>query len=754
MTGLHNGRMRRRPALVLLGCTTALALVAAACGGGARPSDAVRIPPNSEPSAVYDAKGRLITVLRRENRVPVPLSAVPRVAQDAVVAIEDSRFWSHRGVDPRAVARAASRNAQSGGVSEGGSTITQQYVKNALLTPERSLERKVEEASLAISLERTYSKEFILEQYLNTIYFGGGAYGIEAAARSFFGRPAAQLDLAQAALLAGLVRSPSYYDPRRDAQRAVDRRSTVLRRMEELGLITADQRTFADATPLQLAPPQPLPEQLPYPGAHFVDAVKDWLLRGTDALGDTQAERFDALYRGGLRINTTIDLDLQAQAERSIKEVLGNQGVDPRAPDAALVSVEPRTGYVRAMVGGYDYFGSHAYRQTNLAKGSGRQTGSSFKPIVLAAALENGVSPAKRFSAPAATTLRIPGGVWKVKGGGIGSGTLEECTVVSSNTCYANVILDKNVGPQRAIDTAKRLGIVHTDLQANPAAVLGTNNATVEDMASVYATFANSGVRVEPTYVTSVTAGNGDVLYSHSPVQSKAVEPDVARQVSGILEQVVVRGTGKDAAIDRPAGGKTGSAQRNTDAWFCGYVPQLATAVWVGFAQPRADRNGRRELVSMSSPNTRITVFGGTYPARIWQSFMQGALSTTPPVPLVDPLAPALPPTTTVPPASPSVTVPVPSQSNGSTRVPTLTGLTPSAAAARLRGAGLVPEEIRTVVVGAVPNQIVAQSPAAGSSARPGSTVWFEVVGPPPTTTTTTTTTTVPAPPAAPPPGG
>jgi len=239
-----------------------------------------------------------------------------------------------------------------------------------------------------------------------------------------------------------------------------------------------------------------------------------------------------------------------------------------------------------------------------------------------------------------------------------------------------------------------------------------------------------------------VTAGNGDVLYSHQPVQSKAVEPDVARQVSGILEQVVVRGTGKDAAIDRPAGGKTGSAQRNTDAWFCGYVPQLATAVWVGFAQPRADRSGRRELVSMTSPNTRITVFGGTYPAKIWHSFMQAALTPTPPLPLVDLLAPALPPTTTVPPASPSVTQPVPPSRVSYTRVPNLTGLTPSAARARLRSAGLVPEQIDTRVVGAVPDQIVAQSPAPGSSLKSGSTVWFEVVGPPPTTTTTTTSTT------------
>jgi penicillin-binding protein 1A len=264
---------------------TALAIVAAACGSNARPADPVRLPVNSEPSAIYDAKGRLITVLRRENRIPVSLSAVPRLAQDAVVAIEDSRFWTHHGIDPRAVARAASRNAAAGEVSEGGSTITQQYVKNALLTSERSLSRKVEEATLAIAIERTYSKQLILEQYLNTIYFGAGAYGIEAASRVYFGIPAKQLNLPQAALLAGLIRAPVSYNPRTKPDVAIARRNTVLKRMAELRSITPAERDFASLTPLQLVALTPLPEQSPYPAAHFVDAVKEWLLRGTDALG-------------------------------------------------------------------------------------------------------------------------------------------------------------------------------------------------------------------------------------------------------------------------------------------------------------------------------------------------------------------------------------------------------------------------------------------------------------------------------------
>jgi len=714
---------------------TALAIVAAACGSNARPADPVRLPVNSEPSAIYDAKGRLITVLRRENRIPVSLSAVPRLAQDAVVAIEDSRFWTHHGIDPRAVARAASRNAAAGEVSEGGSTITQQYVKNALLTSERSLSRKVEEATLAIAIERTYSKQLILEQYLNTIYFGAGAYGIEAASRVYFGIPAKQLNLPQAALIAGLIRAPVSYNPRTKPDLAIARRNTVLKRMAELRNITNAERDFASLTPLQLVALTPLPEQSPYPAAHFVDAVKEWLLRGTDALGETQAERFDALYRGGLRINTTIDLDLQAAAEKSIRDTLGAQGVDRRSPDAALVSIEPRTGFVRAMVGGFNYFGSHDYRQTNLARGTGRQTGSSFKPIVLATALTNGISTTRRFPAPSATTFRIPGGIWKVKGGGIGSGTLEECTVVSSNTCYAKLILDKDVGPERAVEMGRRLGVTHTKLTANPAAVLGTNNATVEDMAAVYATFANSGINVPPSYVTSITAGNGDVLYSHSHAQTKVLEPEVSRKVSQILEQVVVRGTGKDAAIDRPAGGKTGSAQRNTDAWFCGYVPQLATAVWVGFAQPRPDRNGRRQLVSMSPPNTRITVFGGKYPAKIWHDYMTIVAATTPPLPLVDPADAPPPTTTTVPRSNPAVTQPV--SVPGFATVPDLTGLSPATARSRIRAAGFEPLEITTQAIGAVPNQIVGQGPAANSAARTGGIVWFEVIEPPPTTTTT-----------------
>ena len=601
------------------------------------------LPTNAQPSAIYAADGTLITVLREENRVNVSLERIPRYLQDAVVAIEDERFWTHNGVDPRAVARAASSNAQAGGVEEGGSTITQQYVKNALLTPEQSLGRKIEEATTALALERNYSKSLILELYLNTIYFGNGAYGVGAAAETYFGVPVEDLTLEQSALLAGIIQAPSRHDPRENPESALARRDLALDRMADQELITAAQRDAAQATPIELAPPQPLPEQAAYPAPHFVDEVKDWLLNESDILGDSRAERRERLVRGGLRIDTTIDLRLQAEAEASIRDVLPGQGVDPRTPDAALVSIEPRTGFVRAMVGGYDYFGTHSYRQTNLAVGAGRQTGSAFKPVVMATALEAGVPPSKRFDAPSSGVFDIPGGVWRVRGGGIGSGTMAECTVVSSNTCYANIVLDPAVGAERSVEMAERLGVVATEVRPNPSIVLGANNATVQDMASVYATFANDGVHVPPSYVTKVTGPDGEVVYQHEHEQSRALSTASVREIAPALEGVIARGTGRRAAIARPAGGKTGSAQNNTDAWFTGYTQELSTAVWVGFSEPRPDSSGRRQLVSMAPPNTRITVFGGTYPAQIWAEFMSRALADTPPSPLVDPATAPIP---------------------------------------------------------------------------------------------------------------
>lgn len=731
-----------RTLTVLCALFSVVAIVATACSS-AREAPPILLPTNAEPSTIYDANGTLITTLQEENRSVVSLDQIPRTVQDAVIAIEDDQFWHHNGINPRSIARAARSNAASGEITQGGSTITQQYVKNALLSDEQTIGRKLEEASLAMALERNYSKELILELYLNTIYLGAGAYGVDAAARTYFGVPVSDVTLPQAALLAGVIQSPARHDPRRHPDSALKRRNLVLSEMLEQGMITKAQYTEARATPIVLAEETPLPEQLPYPAPHFVDEVKNWLLNQSDTLGKNRGERRERLLRGGLKIYTTVDLTMQQEAEDAIRSVFKAQGTDPKDPDAALVSIDPKSGFVKAMVGGFNYFGTHAYRQANLAMGTGRSTGSAFKPIVMAAALEAGVSPSKVFNSPSSTQFKVPGGIWKVKGGGgLGAGTMHECLVVSSNTCFANIILDKQVGAERADDMAKRLGIVSTKLSVSPAMVLGPNNTTVLDVASVYATFANDGVHVPPAFVTKIVGPDGEVIYQHAHSQSKAIEPEIARQVTSAMEGVIAGGTGKSAAIDRPAAGKTGSAQRHTDAWFTGFTPQLATAVWVGFAETRADRSGTKRLVSMTSPNTRITVFGGTYPAKIWSTFMKSALAESPVLPLIS--ADDVPiPTTTVP--SPNATVTDAVKATEMALVPNVVGASPESARKKLTGEGFKVRELRNEVVDLASSTVTAQSPSSGSSLPKGTEVWIQFpVPPPPPTTTTTSTSTVP----------
>lgn len=719
---------RVRTALVV-----SVAMLAASCGH-ARSAPPVVLPTNAEPSVIHAADGSVLTVLRNENRRSVPLEAIPSTMQDAIVAIEDSRFWTHSGVDPQAIVRAAGRNAEEGTVAEGGSTITQQYVKTALLSPEQTLGRKIEEASIALAIERAYSKQLILELYLNTIFFGNRAYGVAAAAEEYFGVQVEDLSLPQAALLAGIVQAPARHDPRVNPDSALQRRNLVLRRMVEQNLITAAQGEAAAAEPLGVVEESGAGGVTRYRAPHFVDEVKKWLLYESDALGDTVEERTDRLMNGGLRIDTTLDPRLQNDAEEAIASVLKDQGTDPRMPDAALVSIEPRNGFVRAMVGGHDYFGTHSYRQSNLATGAGRHPGSAFKPVVMAAALEAGVSPSKRFNAPPSATFRIPGGVWPVKGGGIGSGNMTECMVVSSNTCYANIVLDPAVGAEKGAEMARKLGVVSTTVEPNPSLVLGAVNATVQDMASVYATFANDGVNVPPVLVTKITAADGSVIYQHQHLQRRAMSPASVRVLAPALEGVISSGTGKRAAIGRPAGGKTGSAQNNTDAWFCGYTQQLATAVWVGFAEPRPDRNGVRRLVPMTRPNTRMTVFGGDYPAQIWAAFMSRALQDVEPTPLVDPLT-TPPPTTTVPQPDDGFKQ-FDSTEQTFAEVPEVEGLDASAARSRLRRAGFDVETLIVRTEFARDSVVLSQSPAPGASVRAGSTVVIEVseLPPPPTT--------------------
>lgn len=640
---------------------------------------------------IYAADGALITTLSaEENRELVELDDLPDHVADAVIAIEDARFLEHRGVDARAVMRALRRNAEAGEVIEGGSTITQQYIKNLLGEDDKTVKRKLREASLAVQLERQYTKRRILELYLNTIFLGNGAYGIQAAALEYFGVPAAELTLAQSAVLAGLIRSPSASDPYDLPERAIARRNEVLSRMTELGLVKPADAASAAAEPLGL---RVKADEDRYAAPYFVEQVKRFVL-DDPRFGKTPSERQRLLFRGGLRITTSLDLRLQALAEDAVGKVRpGEPG-----PDAALAAIEPTTGAVRALVGGRDFFSGNPRAKLDLATGGpGRPAGSSFKPFVLAAALEKGIPLDKVYPAPSSIELALPSEVWKVEnyeGSGGGSADLRDATVRSYNTVYAQLVME--VGPEEAMRMASRLGIADP-LEPFPSAVLGTNDVHALSMASAYGTFATRGVQVDPAFVMTVTRSDGAVLYQHQTSARRAVTRYVADQVNSVLQEVMTRGTGTDARIGRPAAGKTGTGQAWRDAWFVGYTPDLVTAVWMGFAE-----EGRRSMVPPATP-FRIT--GGTWPAEIWQLFMTNALADVPASDFALPEPPPAPPTS----------------------ITTSTTLDPAALLANVRG---MPNQIATQTLEAQgvkvrihsvaddeypPGVVVAQRPPAGT---------------------------------------
>jgi penicillin-binding protein 1A len=701
-----------------LACLTVLATAADACTYESRAVLPV-VPIESESSTLYAADGRLITTFHaEENRKVVHLEEIPAHVRDAVIAIEDERFYRHNGVDVRGVLRALRANTGAGQVQQGGSTITQQYVKKVLLRDDsQTVSRKLQEASMAVQLERRYSKDRILELYLNAIYFGNGAYGLEAAARQYFGKSVETLTLAEGALLAGLIQRPSATDPYKGPDAALARRNVVLERMRFNGFATDAAIDAALVEPLTLASAT-TPAAERYAAPYFVEAVKQWIL-DDPRFGSTPQDRRDLLFGGGLRIQTTVDLDAQAQAEAAANGVLP----DPNGPAVSLVSIEPATGYVKAMVGGRDFFGTGPNDKLNLATQGGRSAGSSFKPFTLATALEEGIDPQTQIPAPGCINIPLPHEVWDVcnaEGTGPAVTSILEGTVHSYNTLYAQLIL--RVGPEKAMEMATRLGI-RSPLQSNPASVLGTNNVTALDMASAYASFANRGVYVPPVLVTRIARADGTVLYEYEHTQKKVLAANVADTVTSILEQVIQRGTGTRAKLDRPAAGKTGSSQKNRDGWFVGYTPDLATAVWVGF--PNVGANG--ELVSMRPPRTPITVFGGTYPAQIWQRFMSAALAGRPPTPFHPPDS-TTPTTVGATSNAPTTTTTI---AAASTPVPQVVGMKVEDASAALTAAGFAVERIPAPAGAKPPGRVVAQSPIGGTSAPAGSTVRIEVAGDP-----------------------
>ncbi len=695
-----------------LACLLAAASAASGCTYTSRAAE----PPTEEEiesSTVYAADGALVhTFHAEENRKVIAFEQIPEHVRNAVIAIEDERFYRHTGVDVRAVLRAARSNAVAGSIEQGGSTITQQYVKQEILDDDsQTVERKVQEASMAVQLERRYSKDRILELYLNAIYFGNGAYGIEAAAFQYFGKAAADLTLAEGALIAGLIQRPGSSDPFDAPEVALARRRLVLERMLANEMIDEAEWQAAEATPLALATAV-VPAAERYPAAYFVEEVKQWIL-DDPRFGATAKERRDLLFGGGLRIQTTVDLDAQAKAEAAVNEVLA----DPAGPAASLVSVETGSGYVRAMVGGRDFFGETPIAKLNLATQGPRQAGSAFKPLVLAEALAQGIDPETAIPAPACLNIPMenaaPYKPCNYGGGGGGTVSIAEGTVRSYNTLYVQLM--QRVGPEAAMEMATRLGI-RSPLKPVLSAVLGVNDVTAMDMAGAYSTFANRGVKVSPVLVTRITRADGTVLFNHEHSQTKVMEADLADTLTSILEQVIQRGTGTDAKLDRPAAGKTGTADDWVDAWFAGYTAELSTAVWVGFPTPGPDG----EPTQMRPPNTPIRVTGGSYPAEIWQRFMSTTLAGRPVVAFTPPTT-----TTTTPALLPTApTSPVGPMS----ALPDVRGLPGAEATAALTAAGFRPVTAPAPASEKAAGTVVAQSPAPGSAPR-GSVVTIEVAG-------------------------
>jgi len=638
----------------------------------------------AQTSRVWDRNGKLITELRGEqNRTDVSINDVPELVQHAVVAIEDERFYDHSGVDLKAILRAARSNVGAGGIAQGGSTITQQYVGNVFLDrSDQTGSRKVEEIFMARRFEQRYSKDFILGKYLNWVYFGNGAYGVEAAAREYFGPPTcekatsveqpddraclkvSELTIVEAALIAGLIQAPSSFNPYRNYDAALKRRDLVLGRMLANDFITQEEYDDAVTQPIELVQDVPVLEQR-YPAAYFVEDVKQWFLDNPD-FGPTRQARTQLLFEGGLDIHTTVDLDLQAKAEAAIEEILPDNGTNPDAAAVVIGTTPEDDGEVLVQVGGRDFFGDSDNAKFNLASGPGRQAGSSMKPIGLATALELGIPITRVYPAPMKIEIDEPsicGPLWKVRGGlrppepdpsvpvdpeapeVIPDATLVRATRSSLNVVYAQLMVD--ITPPRFVNMAERLGIGEGRLQEVCAAVLGTENVNMMELSTVYSTFARGGVRVDPIMVNKITNRDGTVLFENVPHPVTVLNRTITNQLTWALTNVINYGTGTRAQIDRPAAGKTGTAQNNADAAFAGFTAQRAATIWVGFPEGQ---------IPMKNLFHGGPVQGGTFPAQIWQAIMLAAHEGLPAQDF--PTPPPSSTTTTLPPLPDSVEVP------------------------------------------------------------------------------------------------
>jgi penicillin-binding protein 1A len=570
-------------------------------------------------SFVYAADGSLLgTIPAERNRQPVPLKTMSRWLPKATIAIEDRRFYEHGGVDAEGVARALWEDVKAGKVVQGGSTITQQLVRNLYpVSRERTLDRKVKEACLAIKLNRARSKRWILAAYMNQVYYGNHAYGVEAAAQTYFSKRARNLTLVEAALLAGLTQAPSIYDPFQRKAQALARRNEVLSAMVSTGAITPDEYETAVATPIRLRAGR-LYKRIREP--YFFSYVREELIKEYGAT---------TVRSGGLKVYTTIDRRFQRIANRVMRETFFERD----DPAAALVSINPANGAIRAMAA---VIPGRKKNQFNLASQARRQAGSTFKTFVLTAAIAEGISPHTSYLSAPLRYSPDPSGSCDVEPptawcpqtydhSYIGVTSIARATLRSDNTVFARLTLD--LGPEKVGRMARKLGI-QSPLTSRegayvPSLGLGSADVSPLEMASAHATLAAGGMYSKPRAIKKVAFPDGKVDTSWGEVKRRRVISDgVAYEVTKILEQNVLYGTGTRANIGRPTAGKTGTTDNHSDAWFCGYTPNLATAVWVGY--PGAQ-------IPMLDLFYGGPVAGGTFPAQIWGLYMREALMYSPP---------------------------------------------------------------------------------------------------------------------------
>ncbi|HEX7221834.1 MAG TPA: transglycosylase domain-containing protein [Candidatus Limnocylindrales bacterium] len=573
----------------------------------------------AQATVIEYADGSPMGTIAKENRTDIGLNDVPPHVRDAILAAEDRGYYDHSGISLTGIARAAYQDVRGGGAKQGGSTITQQYARNAFLSRQKTFARKFREAIIAVKLDRKYSKDQVLEWYLNTIYFGRGAYGIEAAAQTWFGVPAKRLTVEQGALLAALIRSPEGGDPASNPETAQRRWKGVLDGMVEEKML---DRAKADAAKFpQVKPRKAVAGQKGAGGGGPMGYVIDAVRKELKVHGFTE----DQILTGGLRVRTTIDKRRQAAAIKAVQEVLDDPAKDPAA---ALVAIEPGTGKVVAMYGGRDFGGKGDKAFINYAYNP-RQPGSSYKPFVLAAALDEGVSLRSRYDGRSPQVFaNYP--VRNFDDEQFGQIDLIQATAHSVNTIY--VPLGMEVGVDKTIDMAHALGVSEKiDCKANRDAslYLGTCDLAPIDSANAYATFAAKGQAAEYHLVSEVRDRKGKKAFSAKVDTKEALSEGEAADAVHALRAVVEDGTAKRAQIGRPAAGKTGTTQDNTNAWFSGFVPQLSATVWMGY-ESKADGSGKAGIPPLRDVQGVSEVTGGTLPARIWNAFMTAALEGVP----------------------------------------------------------------------------------------------------------------------------